>query len=129
MAELVNREKLANVLKEKFKELGLASLREAAKLLGISPSTLSRLLNCKTDPDTKTLAMLRNSPLAISIDSLLQDSSQLSFADYIALFQRKIVEVHFRCKRKKMEAYPDEVKETLEKIIRLAHQHFSNKQA
>ncbi len=127
MEGLINRQELANLLKKKFKELGLQNLRDAAVLLGISASTLSRILNCKIDPDTKTLTKLRSSPLEISIDSILI-SAQLTL-DYGRRIEtppdRESLVVHFRGNKKKLETHANEMKEALVRIIRLAYEEFS----
>ena len=132
MDEFINRQELSDSLKRKLKELGLRNLRDAAALLGISASTLSRILNCKFDPDTKTLNKLRNSPLDISIDSILRPSPQLAL-DYrpprYPLPAKEGIEVHLRGNKKKLEAHPNEAKETLVRTIRLAYEDFLGNKA
>ena len=125
----LNRQELANLLKKRFKDLSLGNLRDASKLSGISASTLSRIVNCKVDPDAGTMAKLRSSPLEISIDSILQPSPQLTLNGYARRVQtppdRKSLVVHFRGNKKKLEIHPNEVKEALVRIIRLAYEEFS----
>ena len=110
---------LAKLLQKKLRDERL-TLRQAGELSKISAPTLSRLLRCETIPDTETLISL-SKWLKIPIDQLLQVPHQLTFDHNRVQLQ---IAVHFRGKRKKLEAFPEEANETLVKIIRLAYKQF-----
>ena len=112
---------LAKLIKGKLREDRL-TLRQAAEISKISASTLSRLIRCETIPDRETLFNLSNW-LKVSIDYLLQIPHQLTFYHDAIELQ---IGIHFRGKRKKMEAYSEEVNELLLKIIRLAYKQFQS---
>lgn len=110
---------LAKLIRKKVRDEKL-TLEQAAEISKISASTLSRLRRGETAPDMDTLINL-SKWLNISIDQLTQVPHQLTF-DHDAV-QAQIA-VHFRGKRRKLEAYPEEVHETLIKMIRLAYKQF-----
>lgn len=113
---------LANLVRQRINEQGL-TLREAAERSDISFSTLSRITNCKTVPDMDTWLKLKEW-LGKSIDKLMMfnDVTQPKVP-----FSGESIEVHFRGKGKNLEASSPEVKKTLIKMIRFAHDQFSDK--
>jgi len=124
----INLRELGNLVQKRLEEQGL-TLREAAKLSGISFPTLSRVKNCKSVPDTTTLVKL-STWLGIPIDELLQAPHQFTLnngAQPESSFVKGSIGVHFRGKRKQLEASSNEVKETLAKITRFAYEQFLNK--
>lgn len=116
-------EKLAQLVQKKLIEEGL-TLRRAAKFSGISFPTLFRIKNAKALPDTYTLIKLSRW-LGISMDELVEFPHQGAFEAFFTPKAPKghqpVIEVHFRCKRKRLEQAPDATKKTILKLIRAAY--------
>lgn len=115
-------EKLAQLVRKKLIEEGL-TLRRASNFSGISFPTLFRIKNAKAVPDTCTLLKLSRW-LTISMDELVEFPHQMAFAAFKQKSKKghePVIEVHFRCKRKKLEQAPDETKKTILKLIRTAY--------
>ena len=115
---------LAKLIQKKLRDEKL-TLKQAAGISKISPSTLSRLSHGETAPDMDSLINL-SKWLNISIDQLLQVPHQLTL-DHAA--HQMEITVHFRGKRRKLDSYPEEVNELLVKIIRLAYEQFQGDSA
>jgi len=114
---------LADSVRKKLRDEKL-TLKQAADKTKVSPSTLSKLMRGQTIPDTRTLVNLSDW-LELSIDQLLKIPHQLVLDNNDSQLQ---LEIHFRAKRKKLDAYPDEVQATIIKMVRLAYKQFMNPQ-
>jgi predicted DNA-binding transcriptional regulator AlpA len=77
MKESIDLSHLAKLVRQRLAKEHL-TLREAAGLSGISFSTLSRIINCQSVPDTNTMLRLSRW-LNISIDKLMKPSSQYQY--------------------------------------------------
>jgi transcriptional regulator with XRE-family HTH domain len=118
----VNVKELGQMVKRRRKELGM-SLRELAKVTGISPSTLSRIENNTGKPDADNIARLA-SWLGIPVDRILHSETEVKPVIYYPDESvPEIVEAHLRADKN----LTPETAKALAELFRVAYYQFSKK--
>ncbi len=123
--KMIDTKELGQMVKRRRVELGM-SLRDLAKVTGISPSTLSRIENNTGKPDTDNIARLADW-LGVPVDRILHRDGKQDVEPVVYYPNEsvpEIVEAHLRADKN----LTPETAKALAELFRVAYYQFSKKE-